>query len=173
MNMKNILLSSLLVVTCFFSVTASSALYKGFDADGNVTYSDTPFEDAKRFVAPPISVVDSPNAGADEKPEGDKPAEFKYTAFDIVSPVNKQTIRNDPDIGVVLSIKPELNTEQGHSIWMLVDGKPVVEDTQSLSLQLGRLNRGAHQLQAEIKDAEGKTVVQTRVTLIFLHNTIK
>jgi hypothetical protein len=169
--MKNILSTCLMVFLWFYAATASSTLYKGLDADGNVTYSDTPFEDAERFVAPPISVVDAPEVGAEKKPEGDEPAEFKYTKFDIVSPVNKATIRNDPDINVSLSIKPGLNTEKEHSIWLLLDGKPVVDASQSLSLQLGRLDRGAHKLQAEIRDLTGKVVVKTSISIIFVHQT--
>ena len=103
--------------------------------------------------------------------EDEKPAEFKYMSFDIISPANKQTIRDDPDVTVSLKLKPGLNMEENHSIWMLVDGKPVVKNTQSLTIQLGRLDRGAHQLQAQIRNNEGAIIVRTRPTVVFIHKT--
>jgi len=167
--MKNSLLNSLLIFTFFYAFTAGAALYKGLDADGNTVYSDTPFEDAKTFTPPPISVVDIPKEAADKKDvEDKKPAEFKYMSFDIVSPTNNQTIHNDPDINVSLNLKPGLNTEENHSIWVLLDGKPVVKNAQDLSLQIGRLDRGAYSLQAQVRDADGKAVVQTRAILFFV-----
>ena len=167
-DMKNTLLNSLLIFTFFYAFTASAELYKGLDADGNTVYSDTPFEDAEAFTPPPISVMDASREAVDKKDVDDKAVEFKYMSFDIVSPTNNQTIRNDPDINVSLSLKPGLNTEQNHSIWVLLDGKPVVKNAQDLSLQIGRLDRGAYNLQAQVRDADGKPVVKTRTILIFV-----
>lgn len=176
--MKNTLLICLLVFVSSYAAIASSALYKGLDANGNVIYSDTPFKDAERYTAPPISVVAAPDVGTDEKLEEGKskegePVEFKYMAFDIASPHDKETIRNDPDIDVSLNIKPGLNTDEGHTIWLLVDDNPVVKNAQQLSLQLGRMDRGGHQLQAQIRDKDGKIVLRTKVILFFVHNTIR
>lgn len=170
--MKNTILNSLLIFSLIVSHAAVAGLYKGLDAEGNVVYSDTPFEDAERYTPPSISVMDTPKLKAEDKAEPEqKPAEFKYLGFDIVSPTNEQTIRNEPDVTVALKLKPGLNAEAGHTIWMLVDGKAVIKNSQSLTLQLGRLERGAHQLQAQIRDQQGKIVVRTRVTLIYVHQT--
>ena len=170
--MKNTLLNGLLIFSLAASHAAIAGLYKGLDAEGNVVYSDTPFDDAEQYTPPSISVVDSPKLKVDDEAEvEEKPAEFKYLDFDIVTPTNEQTIRNEPDVTVTLNLKPGLNSEAGHSIWMLVDGKPVIKNSQSLTLQLGRLERGAHQLQAQIRDQQGKIVIRSRVTLIYVHQT--
>ncbi len=170
--MKNTILICFLVSALVIVNIAGAELYKGLDVEGNVGYSDEPFDDAEKFTPPPISVVDTPKVGTDEKAaETEKPAEFKYMSFDIISPTNNQTIRNDPDVTVSLKLKPGLNTEENHNIWMLLDGKPVVKNTQSLTVQLGRLDRGAHQLQAQIRNKEGKIVVRTRTTIVFIHHT--
>ena len=43
----------------FASTTVVHAgLYKGLDADGNVAYSDEPFNDAKEMTPPTITVLD-------------------------------------------------------------------------------------------------------------------
>jgi len=171
-DMKNILLTGFLMAALVFASIAGAALYKGVDAEGNVVYSDKPFDDAEKFTPPPISVMDTAKVIAEEKAvEEKKPVEFKYISFDITSPVNNQTIRNDPDVAVSLALKPGLNTEKNHSIWMLVNGKPVVKNTRSLSLKVGRLHRGANELQAQIRDERGKIVVRTRTTVVFVHQT--
>jgi hypothetical protein len=170
--MKNILSNSLLIFTLIVSSAASAALYKGLDDEGNVVYSDAPFDEAEKFTPPPISVMDKPKAGAGGKAvEEEKPAEFKYTQFDIVSPLNKQTIRNEPELTVTLSLKPGLNTEEEHTVWLLFDGKPLIKNSQKLTFNLGRVERGAHKLQAQVRDKAGKIIVSTRISAIFVHQT--
>jgi hypothetical protein len=175
--MKNIRLNSLLVIMLLVGAcAANAALYRGVDAEGNVVYSDRPFEDAEEFTPPAISVVDTPESKAAKKAakkaaEVEKSAEFKYTDFDIASPANKETIRNQPDVVVSLKLKPGLNTAESHSIWLLLDGKPVVKNSKSLSLSLGRLIRGAHTLQAQVRDGNGKIVVRTRAVVVYIHQT--
>ena len=168
--MKKALLNSLLILTFIYTSAANAALYRGVDAEGNVVYSDTPFEDAEKFTPPPISVVDTAKVKLDEKAvKDDKAAEFKYMSFDILSPKNNETIQNSSDVTVLLKLKPGLNPEKEHTIWLLVDGKPVVKNTRSLSLQLTKLDRGAHELQAQIRNEKGKIIVRTRTSIIFIH----
>jgi hypothetical protein len=43
-----------------------------------------------------------------------------------------------------------------------------------MSLQIGRLDRGAHQLQGEIRDERGKIVARTRAIIVHVkQHTIK
>ena len=168
--MKNLIINSLLLFALITVSSVNAALYRGLDAEGNVVYSDTPFEDAEKFTPPPISVVDTPKAEPEKKAAEEKPKEFKYMSFDIVSPASNETIRN-ADVTVTLKLKPGLNPDKNHSIWMLVDGKPVVKNTQKLSMDLGRLNRGARKLQAQVRNQEGKIIVRTRTTVVFVHHT--
>lgn len=170
-GMKNIILKILLLFVLVHVGIAGAGLYRGVDSEGNIQYSDTPFKDAEKFTPPPISVMDAPKANIVKKgTEDEQPAEFKYKGFDITSPVNEQTIRNDPDVNVSVKLVPALNTEAGHSIWLLLDGNPVIKNSQDSSFHIGRIERGAHKLQAQVRDAEGKAVVQTRTIIIYVHN---
>ena len=170
--MKNTLLKSLLL-SLTFTFTVHAGLYKGLDEEGNVVYSDKPFDDAQEFTPPPLSVVDAPRVKAKEEVAKEKkPAEFKYTDFDIVSPKNNETIWNQPNLTVSLQLKPALNTTEGHNIWLLMGGKPVVKNSQSPSLQIGRPVRGAHQLQAQVRDKNGKIIVRTRAIVVHIKNTV-
>ena len=170
--MKNTLLKSLLI-TLIFNFTVHAGLYKGLDDEGNVVYSDQPFDNAQKFTPPSLSVVNTPKAEIKKEViEEEKTAEFKYTDFDIVSPKDNQTIWNEPDLGVTVQLKPALNTAEGHNIWLLMNGKPLVKNSQSLLLSIGRADRGAHQLQAQVRDEAGKIVVRTRTIIVHIKNTV-
>ncbi len=168
--MKNKRLKSFLLVALFASSSTAATLYKGVDAQGNMVFSDTPFENSEKFTPPPISVMDKPKSAVKNVAEEKKPAEFKYMSFGIVSPANNATIRN-ADVQVSLSLKPGLNAAKDHSIWVLVNDQPVIKNSYSLSLSLGGLNRGAHKLQAQVRDPSGKIVLRTRTNIIHVHQT--
>jgi len=171
-SMKNTILVSFLMAALVAANIADAALYKGVDSEGNVVYSDSPFDDAEKFTPPPISVMKARKVEPEkEVVEEEKPVEFKYTRFDIVSPKNNQTIWNEPELMVSMKLTPALNSEQGHKIWLLMDGKPVMKNSQSMSLQMGQVERGAHELQGQVRDKEGKIVMRTRPVVMFIQHT--
>lgn len=171
--MKNIISRSLLITALLFTFTVDAGLYKGLDDEGNVVYSDQPFDDAQAFTPPSLTVFDAPKAEAKKKAvEEEKTAEFKYTDFDIVSPKNNQTLWNEADPTVSLQLKPALNTAEGHNIWLLMNGKPLVKNSQNMSLPMGRTDRGAHQLQAQVRDKQGKIIARTRAIVIHIKNSV-
>jgi hypothetical protein len=171
--MKNSILNCLLIPALMFAFAANAGFYKGLDEEGNVVYSDKPFENSKKITPPAITVMDPtkviPKA---EAPKDETPAEFKYTQFDITAPTNEQTIWNEPDLYVKLKLTPALNTDEKHNIWLLMDGKPLIKNSQSLSLPIGRADRGAHQIQAQVRDKDGKIIIRTRPVLVHIKNTV-
>lgn len=172
-SMKNIILDGLLISTLLFVCNADAGFYKGLDEEGNVVYSDKPFDNSEKITPPAITVMDATKVKAKEEAVEEKPAaEFKYTKFDIVAPTNDQTIWNEPDLIVKLQLTPALNTAESHNIWLLVDGKPLVKNSQSLSIPIGRADRGAHQIQAQVRNKQGKIIVRTRPVLVHIKNTV-
>ena len=170
--MKNTLLKSLLI-TLIFSFTVHAGLYKGLDEEGNVAYSDTPFENAEKITPPPISVVDAPKVKPrQEVVEEEKQAETKYTKFSITAPKNDQTIWNEPALTVSLQLSPALASAEGHNIWLMMDGKALVKRSQSLSLQIGRADRGSHTLQAQVRNKKGKIIKRTKSIMVHIKNTV-
>lgn len=170
--MKNIFLYSLLFLALAFTFTVNAGFYKGLDEEGNVTYSDKPFDNSEKITPPSLTVMDAPKVKPKEEVKEEPVEKFKYTDFDITAPTNNQTIWNEPDLTVTLRLKPELNIEMGHKIWLLMDKKPLVKNSQSTSLQIGRSDRGAHQLQAQVRDEKGKIVARTRPIVVHIKNTV-
>jgi len=168
----NFLLKFLFVA--FIGTTIVHAgLYKGLDADGNVSYSDKPFDNAKEMTPPTITVLEpvkvKPKNIVAEKPISKK---FNYKKFSISSPTDQQTIWNNPALNVSLNLKPALNTAEGHKIWLFMDGKPIVKNSRSLNLEIGLAERGEHRLQAHIRNKAGKVIKQTRAITIHIKRTI-
>ena len=171
--MKKIFLKSLLIPALLYAFTVSAGLYKGLDEEGNVIYSDKPFENSQQFTPPAITVVDAPKVPPKkEEVAEEQTAETKYTKFSITAPKNNQTIWNVPDLTVALQLTPALDTAAGHTTWLLMDGKPLVKKSQSLLLQIGRADRGQHTLQAQVKNKKGKIIKRTKTITIHIKNTV-
>lgn len=169
--MINIISKCFLMFLMVTIPAVNAAIYKGIDSDGNVFFSDQPFENAEAFTPSAISVVDSALAKLEKDVAEKEPTQFKYTKFDIVSPLPNQVVRNQSDISVSLQIAPPLNIGLGHKVWLLMDGKPVVKNSQSMSLQVGLVDRGAHIFQAQIREADGKIIARTRTTVVHVKRT--
>ena len=188
-DMKHIFPKSLLLMFLVSISTANSGVYKGISSDGEVVYSDVPFRKSTEFNAPPIAVLEMPDvildkvlsdeaAKADKiaatKSEADKEeikrqAEYPYTKFFIESPKDKESIWNNPELAVSLHLTPSLNNVKKHKIWLLLDGEPLVKNSVSDSIPTGRLERGEHTLQAQVRDSKGKLVIKTKTIVVYIH----
>lgn len=171
--MKHILLITLLSFALVSGFSVHAGLYKGLDESGNVVYSDKPFDDAEVFTPPPLSIIDATKVPAKEEVvEEEEAAETKYSKFSILAPTNQQVIWNEPDLTVSLQVKPALDIAEGHTIWLLMDAKPLVNNSQSLSLQIGRADRGEHQIQAQIRNKKGKIIKSSASVTVHIKNTV-
>jgi len=166
--------TGLLITAFLFNTSAIAGLYKGLDEEGNVIYSDKPFDNSEQFTPPPLTIVDAPKVPVKEEPavEEEKPAETKYTTLSIAAPKDGQTIWNEPDLMVALKLSPALGTAEGHTAWLLMDGKPLVKKSQSLLMQIGRSDRGTHTLQAQVRNKKGKILKSSKAITVYIKNTV-
>ena len=179
MNIKYVILM-ISALSLFVTGMVSAQLYKSVDEQGNIVYSDTPTPGAEQLTPPPLSTVKSRPAPAspdatDTKlgdavvEEPTKKSPTKYTKFSIVQPNNDDTIwDNSGAVPVALQLEPALDTENGHSIWVYVDGQAVVRKSQSLVQPLSNLDRGTHKIRAEIRDEKRKTLKRTKNITVHL-----
>ncbi len=193
-DMKYIFPKSLLLILLVSISAANAGVYKGVSSDGEVVYSDVPFRQSAEFNAPPIAVLEMPDVILDkvlleetakaekvetdriaaeksqaEKAEIERQAEYPYTKFFIESPKDKESIWNNPDLEVSLHLAPSLNNVKKHKIWLLLDGEPLVKNSVSVSIPTGRLERGEHKLQAQVRDSKGKLVTKTKTIVVYIH----
>ena len=159
---------------------AGAQFYKSVDEQGNIVYSDTPTPGAEQLKPPPISTLESKPvpkesvtaAQKSDNSDTEEPAQkppTKYSKFSIVTPNNNDTIwDNSGAVPVSLLLEPPLDTENGHSVWVYVDGKAMVRKSQSLVQPLSGIDRGAHKIRAEIRDENRKTLKRTQNVTVHL-----
>ena len=155
--------------------TAHAGLYKGLDDEGNVLYSDTPFDNAKKITPPAITIIDAPKIPQKkiEAPaEEEQKTTTKYTRLFISSPKNDQVIWNEPALTVTAQLTPALDITAGHRTWLIMDGKALVKNSQSLSLPIGRADRGSHTIQVQVRNKKGKTLRRSKSIKIHIKNTV-
>lgn len=174
--MKILLKMTLLAVT-LITFNAFAQMYKGVDGEGNIVYSDKPFADSKQFTPPAITVVDPLEVPAKEEEvvkEEEPSTETSYKSFSISAPKNDETIRNVPNLTVSLKLTPALSVKEGHNIWLFMDGKPLIKNNKGLLLQIGRVDRGEHTLQADVRNKKGQVIKQTQsITVHVKHSVVQ
>ena len=171
----------LILATLLLSANSfvSADLYKSVDENGNIVYSDTPTPGAEQLTPPPISTVparkpppkpettEADKAGDTEQAEKKPPT--RYSKFSIVTPKNDDTIwDNTGSVPVTLKLDPALDIENGHTVWIYVDGFAVVKRSQSLTQPLSGIDRGTHKIRAEIRDTQRKTLKRTKTVTVHL-----
>lgn len=148
------------------SINSLAAVYMEQTPSGNITYSDTPSTHATRIE------IEERNAVTSSKitPAAKKPVmmEIKptYSVFAIHSPKNQETIQNQPSITVSLQIEPTLL--QGHHIQIYVDDKPQGLPQAATTFNIGRLERGTHQIYASIIDKQKRNIRQSPIITIYV-----
>ena len=156
--------------------TSFAAIYQSVDAAGNVTYSDAPHNKKTTEVTlPPSNAYRAPTPVSATLPaetatapatDNASPAEHKeYSRLEITRPDNEQTIQNQPTISVTVAVEPEL--QKGDTLRLLVDGTPVATQTDT-SFSIAILDRGTHTLQAELVDAQGNNILQSKSIIIYV-----
>ncbi len=176
MSMKKTIFACFSLLLFVFINATHAGLYKGLDADGNISYSDTPFENAEKITPPPISVIEPQKVpAADDENEDEKDSkqkETRYKKLKISSPKHQQTIWNTPDLTVAVQITPALDIKQGHRIWLLMDGKALVKRSKSTLMQITRADRGQHDLQVQVRNKSGKILKSSRKIIVHIKNSV-
>ena len=157
-----------LIIICIalsIATSAAAAVYKWVNPDGSIIYSDRPpVENAvpadlpelqEIKIPPPPSPSPEPTPGE----QADQSQTTTYTKLEITEPADNGTIRdNAGQVNVKLALEPPLQDGQGDIISILLDGKELGQG-KSTALSLSNVDRGAHTLQAMVKNADGSTLI--------------
>lgn len=152
---------SIVLLLLFIISPVMAEIYKGVDSEGRVVYSDKETPDAKIIPTPSPNTVQMPKALPKQAAE-EVSAGVGYTSFSITSPRNNATIRsNEGDLTLKLSLEPALDLEQGHSISVLLDGRPFIKKSTQLDIVLRNIDRGSHSVKARVRDRQGKSLISS------------
>lgn len=183
-----------IILVLFFLVACSTFadVYKSIDADGNVTYSDAPMNEQAEKIDLPEDHTDeslTPAAPTEENVGQDantitetsevsgeesanntllvKTPKKPYTKFAILSPVNGETIQNQPTIMVQITIDPQL--QEGDMIQVYLDGSPWGPPAHTNQFQFSRPDRGTHQISAKLLGDNNTVLKDSGSHTVYIH----
>ncbi|WP_437879585.1 DUF4124 domain-containing protein [Pseudomonas sp. LRF_L74] len=155
-----------LLFACLFCLACSvqAGVYTYIDADGNRVFTDQPPSgNAKRLEMAPSNAMPPPGPSPYSTPDTPQPPAIQiqvYQLLRILIPEPDATLRiDDGKLIVTLISEPSLLPE--HRYRLLLDGTPVNEGSRSPVFPLENVERGTHQLSAEIIDANGRIIERT------------
>jgi len=152
------------------AAVAGGTAYKSIGPDGTVIYTDRPTPNAEQVRLPEPSTYTPPPlpAGGPSPVSGGEPVSTgEYSSFTIVAPKNEETLHNrDRTVDVDLSLEPPLG--ENHTFGVTLDGAELAKGLRTPRMRLTDLQRGPHQLEASVYDADGKEIERTRAIRFYL-----
>jgi hypothetical protein len=162
------------LVLATFAASTFAQVYRWVDDSGQVHFGDRPPADgAEQVRLPPSSTYaprQLPSTLGDEK-QGE-PAEaaetVAYTSVKIVKPAEDDTIRdNTGRVELEVALEPPL--QEGHRLAVLVDGRSVFDQLTTTAVALTNVDRGTHNIQIKVLDADGSQVTSSAPVTFHLH----
>lgn len=173
MSLRNLLIIMGVSLSLGLPLAAmATTVYRSTDAQGNAVFSDQPDRGGERVELPQVTVVPSRSAsertsgertGRDADDERSEPQRsvsatpfMPYSRFRIASPEDEATLPTGSagNVQVELAIEPELREE--HQVRLLIDGRVSQSAMHTTAFMLTNLDRGEHELQAELLDGDGQ-----------------
>lgn len=142
------------------SMPTEADVYRKIE-NGQVIFSDQPFDGAEKIPDKPVNTVPAYQSGKAKKPKsGEAQAKSKKEAYSIAigSPADGKTYLHGESISVAVSVTPGM--VEGDKLDITLDGSPLSAGSGSLP----DLERGSHTLKASVVDAEGQSLVDKSVT---------
>ena len=157
---------------------AQGEIYKVVDKDGNVTFTDQrPSAEAQAMDLPPLSVIETdiqqpaPAAQTAQSVDGEsapptaRDLRKQFRDFRITRPLQEETFWGTEN-AVVVTWASSQAIDPNLSVMVFVDGKPQKAPASggvSLSLE-----RGEHQVYAELRDERNRRIVTTETITFFV-----
>jgi len=123
-----------LYLLCLFCLLtpAHAEIYKGEGPKGQTIYSDQNLPNTKKIPTPTDNVIQMPKPVIIQQVKKDEEKVGTYVYLNIDKPINDETVRdNQGNLFIQLSIKPALQTEDGHYIAIYLDDKEFTPDVDA------------------------------------------
>jgi len=155
-------------------ITNAQPVYKVTDADGNITFTDTPRVFGESTVEE--HAVTAPNSAKSNATirAAAKPAEAEAIRYDtrIVTPADNATIPMGPgNFSVQAALNPHLAPDE--TLQLLLDGEPVGAPQRIANWQLTNVYRGDHRLQVvRLTESGAQLDKSARSTVYMMRPTV-
>lgn len=152
----------LILFSVLLAAAASATTYKWVDKQGVTHYSDRPEPGAQVVELQQAQTFEAPaTATPRQSPRNRQASEAVQYQLEVWKPENDETIVNTGNtVSLRLRLEPEL--QDGHSIWVYLDGKRVDGlPGNGESFELTDVARGTHTLSVVVSDFGGKPVISS------------
>ena len=159
----------LLILGLVVGTAGATDVYRWVDSNGEAHYSDTPREGAERITVEKAQTFSAPTARSVRRKTGDSTDEAgRYESFGISRPTADASIwGSGGEVGVSVEVTPDLQPE--HQVAIFMDGQMVSQAAGELNFTLTDVDRGTHTLRAEIRDANGVSLIQSPPVAFTVH----
>ncbi|WP_435104322.1 DUF4124 domain-containing protein [Arhodomonas sp. AD133] len=159
-----------LTLTVLVWPCAHADVYRWVDDDGHVHFSDEPRDGASRMEIPEPTVV--PSTSVPDRPAQGQAADAQAAPdwqVRIQSPAPEATVRdNSGRLSVSVGVEPELGP--GQSVELLMDGERAPGGPfAGGQIELTGIDRGAHELQAVLRSADGEALDRSEPVTFYMH----
>ena len=155
--------------SAYVAQAEEKTIYKKYNKDGVVEFSDLPDKKSKAVRVPPMNTYkQKPFPKKFQEKVEEKTTVTRYDLINITAPVNDTQVReNSGNVSVSIKLTPTLNP--AHSVKLVLDGNEEAAVTgNSLTLTLKNVSRGTHKLQAFIIDKDGNVLIQSNSIVFHL-----
>lgn len=165
--MKRFNISLLITLSVLLaSGVGAATLYKIVNADGSVTYTDTPQPDAEPVDLSKVNSAVMPSLTDGSTKPVKKTVQIKFPEYSLSfnTPAEQQTIRDN--LGKV-TVSATL-TPTGNGIFQLFFDGTLVQSQPAPVFQLNDVERGEHKIQIKFKHHTGKILASTEPRVFYL-----
>lgn len=150
-------------------------IYSWKDEHGNTVYGDAPekTDNAKAIDLQPTTILGFPTK--DQNPDVEDTEDtsqasntLPYTEIKITQPIHEATVRdNTGNISVNASLQPSL--QAGHLVQFRLNGQAYGKPQSTASTTLNNIDRGEHQISAQVLNQTGQILKQSEPITVYLH----
>jgi len=161
---------STLVLFIVFTATGAlnAEIFKSYDTEGNVVFTDVPTEKSEKVDLPDITTFKSqPYKPIQRSQPANTSIQDRYD-IKLVQPAHKETVRdNNGNIPIEVEVKPALRRERGHQMLVWLDNEKPVKFTTN-RYQLSDIDRGTHTVSVKVVDSKGKALSATQTNTVYV-----
>jgi hypothetical protein len=146
------------------SVALATTVYKWVDENGVIHYSDQPHPNAQKLQIEGVQTYSSRGASVPapggSAPEARAEAARPYQGCAVAQPLDQQNLPNAQSVFIRVQTDPV--PRAGDRIYITLDGQGLNGgEPTGMSFNVTPIERGAHTVQAQVRDNSGQILCQT------------
>ncbi|EHR41530.1 DUF4124 domain-containing protein [Alishewanella jeotgali] len=163
--MRHFLIVVILYSLSFPALAQEKRIYVSRDANGVVIFSDSPSPGAEEIT---LTVRPNLMEATEVRPIEKKAPAPEAFKVEITQPLDQATVRdNTGSVYIEGRIQPRF--QRGFRVRLVFDGLAYGEPQNTTVFVLRDIDRGAHTIQLELIDQNGKLIAISPVTTFYLH----